>query len=135
VAAESGIAAGTRRVEALTGRGTVREARRALRALGALSRQLPGAGEVPQRVEALQQELLKLRKQVHELKSRGPGDALDGLFAGMESHPGGTAVIGALEADEGTDLRALGDRLRERLKSGAGLVAVRLGKRSPCSPW
>jgi len=128
--AESGIAAGTRRVEALTGRATVREARRALRTLGALQRQLPGGGEVPERVESLQQELRRLQKQVQELKSRGPGDALAGLFEGAQALPGGSLLCGSLEAEEGTDLRALGDRLRERLKSGAGLVAVRAGKKT-----
>lgn len=128
--AESGIAAGTRRVEALTGRATVREARRALRTLGTLQRQLPGGGEVPERVESLQQELRRLQKQVQELKSRGPGDALAGLFEGAQALPGGSLLCGSLEAEEGTDLRALGDRLRERLKSGAGLVAVRAGKKT-----
>jgi alanyl-tRNA synthetase len=126
-ATEGGIAAGTRRIEALTGRGTVREARRALRTVGQLARTLPGAGEVPERVESLQQELAKLRKQVTELKSRGPDDAFTALFAGATVLPGGKCLTGALEVEEGTDMRAFGDRVRGQLGSGAALLAVTAG--------
>ena len=127
--AESGIAAGTRRIEALTGRGAVREARRALRTVGLLTRTLPGAGDVPERVESLQQELSKLRKQVQELKSRGPDDAFGTLLAGALSLPAGRCLVGALEIEEGTDLRALGDRVRGQLGTGAALLAVTAGKK------
>jgi alanyl-tRNA synthetase len=130
LATENGIAAGTRRIEAFTGRGSVREARRALRSVGQLQRQLPGTGEVVERVEALQQELVRLRKQIQELKSRGPGDALAGLLSGAERTPSGTMLVGTMEAEDGADLRALGDRIRERLQSGAALVAVRVGKKT-----
>jgi alanyl-tRNA synthetase len=127
--AESGIAAGTRRIEALTGRGTVREARRALHTVGLLTRTLPGAGGVPERVESLQQELAKLRKQVQELRSRGPDEAIGTLFAGALSLPAGRCLVGTLEVEEGADLRALGDRLRGQLGTGAALVAVNAGKK------
>jgi alanyl-tRNA synthetase len=129
LATESGIAAGTRRLEALTGRGTVREARRALRTVGLLTRTLPGAGEVRDRIESLQQELAKLRKQVQELKSRGPDDAFGALFAGASSLPGGRCLVGALEVEDGADLRALGDRVRGQLGTGAALLAVTAGKK------
>jgi alanyl-tRNA synthetase len=127
--AESGIAAGTRRLEALTGRGTVREARRAMRTVGLLTRTLPGAGDLRERVDALQQELGKLRKQVQELKSRGPDDALGALLAGAVSLPAGRCLVGALEVEEGVDLRALGDRVRGQLGTGAALLAVTAGKK------
>ena len=130
LASESGIAAGTRRVEALTGRATVREARRALRTVGALQRSLPGAGEVTERVEALQQELNRLRKQIQELKSRGGEDLFAGLFRDEQRLSRGSAVVGEIEVEEGADLRALGDRLRDRLKSGAALVAARVGPKT-----
>ncbi len=129
LASESGIAAGTRRLEALTGRGTVREAKRALATVGLLARTLPGAGEVPQRVESLQQELTRLRKQVQELKSRGPDDAFGALLAGAEALPAGRALVGALEVEEGSDLRALGDRVRGQLGTGAALISVTSGKK------
>jgi alanyl-tRNA synthetase len=129
LAAESGIAAGTRRIEALTGRGTVREARRALRTVGLLTRTLPGAGDVPERVESLQQELAKLRKQVQDLKSRGPDDAFGALFAGALTLPAGRCLVGALDVEDGTDLRALGDRVRGQLGTGAALLAVTAGKK------
>jgi alanyl-tRNA synthetase len=129
LAAESGIAAGTRRVEALTGRSTVREARRAMRTVTLLQRVMPGVGEVPERVESLQQELAKLRKQVQELKSRGPDDVFGALLSGASLLPGGRCLTGRLEVEEGADLRALGDRVRGQLGTGAALLAVSSGKK------
>jgi alanyl-tRNA synthetase len=129
LAGESGIAAGTRRVEGLTGRGTVREARRALRTVGLLARTLPGVGEVPERVESLQQEVVKLRKTVQELKARGPDDAFGALVSGAVALPRGRCLAGTLEVEEGTDMRALGDRVRGQLGTGAALLAVTSGKK------
>lgn len=131
VTSEGGIAAGTRRIEAVTGIGAVREARRSLLVVQGVQRLLPGlTAELPDRVHTLQQEMNKLRKQIQELKNRGPGDALAGLLSGLETRRGGALLVGTLDAEEGTDIRALGDRLRQQIRSGAGLVAVRLGKKT-----
>lgn len=72
----------------------------------------------------------RLRKQIQELKNRGPSDGLGGLLSGLERLSRGALLVGSLEAEEGTDLRALGDRLRKEIASGAGLVAVRSGKKT-----
>jgi alanyl-tRNA synthetase len=128
IVAEGGIAAGTRRIEAVSGLGAVREGRRNATALHKVQRAIPGtAEELPERVQQLQQEIARLRKQVQELRSRGPTDALASLLEKLERIDGTSCLVGELDAEEGTDLRALGDRVRQRLASGAGLVAVHSG--------
>jgi alanyl-tRNA synthetase len=115
----------------VTGRGAVRLARQHLREIQELQRLLPGAAEqLGERVQTLQQETSRLRKQVQELKARAPGEDLAGLLAGMERLPGGACLTGELPAGEDGDLRALGDRLRKQIGTGAGLVAVRGAKKT-----
>jgi alanyl-tRNA synthetase len=131
VSSESGIAAGIRRIEAVTGQGAVREARRLSGILHGALESLPGVmAELPDRVKALYSEAAKLRKQIQELKNRGPEDALAGLMNGLRRLGRGSLLVGTLEVEEGTDLRALGDRIRQRISSGAGLIAVRAGEKT-----
>jgi alanyl-tRNA synthetase len=128
---ETGIAAGTRRIEAVTGLGAVREARGLRETVEKVRRKLPGSvAELPARVETLSEDNLRLRKQVAELKSRGPSDRLGPLRSKAEQLPGGKMLIGELAVEEGTDLRALADEVRQQLRSGAGLISVTAGEKT-----
>ncbi len=131
IRSEGGIAAGIRRIEALTGRGSVREFGRLLQFQQGALKMLPGVPEeLGPRIQALQQEASRLRKQIQELKEKGPQDESDALFQGIQRLPGGACLTGRMEAEEGSDLRALGDRIRKRLGTGAALVAIRAGKKT-----
>ncbi len=128
ILSEAGIAAGTRRIEAVTGHGAVGEARAQMELFHRLQQVLPGVREeLPDRVQGLQQEISRLRKENRELKNRGPSDELAPLLASAVRMARGAMIIGKLDAAEGTDMRALGDRLRGGLGSGAGLLAVHSG--------
>ncbi len=128
ILSETGIAAGTRRIEAVTGLGAVGEARVQMELFQKLQRILPGLREeLPARVQGLQQEISRQRKEIQELKNRGPADELAPLLASAIRTERGAMVVGKLDVAEGTDVRALGDRLRSGIGSGAGLLAVRSG--------
>ena len=129
VTSETGIAAGTRRIEAQTGFGALKESRRWRESVDGVRRVVQAtAEELPQKVLGLQDELARLRKQIKDLKARGGDDPLAALS--IEPMAKGGLLVSTLEVEEGTDLRAFGDRVRTRLGRGAGLLAIRSGGKS-----
>ncbi|MBK8230029.1 MAG: hypothetical protein IPK72_05475 [Candidatus Eisenbacteria bacterium] len=126
ITAETGIAAGTRRIEAQTGFGALREARRMRESVEGVRRVVQSTTEeLPGKVASLAEEVAKLRKQVRDLKAKGGDDPLAG--ATLESLGKGSRLVATLELEEGTDLRAFGDRVRTRIGNGAGLLAIQSG--------
>jgi alanyl-tRNA synthetase len=118
IVSESGIAAGIRRIEALTGEGAVQWAESTddlLREVGALVR--GGRDEVKDKIEQLLERNRKLDKEVQQLKGRlasGQG----GDLASNAREVNGVKVL-ATRVD-GADARALRDavdQLKSKLKS------------------
>jgi alanyl-tRNA synthetase len=125
---ETGVASGVRRIEALTGPaafGLLRERERSLHRVGELLR-APLDG-VERRVHQLLDERRALEKKLEEAM-RGGGDELQQLIASGQPIGGGgaTLVIGTVSAADVKSLQAMGDVLREQLRSGVGLLATHL---------
>ncbi len=127
---ESGVAAGVRRIEALTGEGAIAFARQridlvdgVLRALNVKPQELIAA------LDSQTSTVAKLRKEVQQLKTRVAlgGGASSG---GDTEEPGrqeihGVPVIARSVADVDKDsLRSLADALKSRLKSGIVFLAA-----------
>ncbi|MEO8562398.1 MAG: alanine--tRNA ligase [bacterium] len=128
ILAETGVASGVRRVEALTGPGAyayLRDQERALSRVAELVR-APVAG-VEKRVQQLAEERRALEKKLEEAQ-RGGGDQLQQLMAAATPLGGNGArlVLGQVAVDDARSLQTLGDALREQLQSGVGLLAARL---------
>jgi alanyl-tRNA synthetase len=125
VVGESGIAAGVRRIEALTGAEALarwRDQERALERAAELLR--APVGEVETRVEKLLEERRALERELAELRAR-ERRAASGDLASQAEEIGGVRVLASrVEGVGGADLRALVDELRERLGSGIVLVAA-----------
>jgi alanyl-tRNA synthetase len=118
IVSESGVAAGIRRVEALTGEGAVQWAESTdelLRDLGALVR--GGRDELREKVEQLLERSKKLEREIQQLKGRlasGQG----GDLASTAREINGVKIV-ATRVD-GADARALReavDQLKNKLKS------------------
>ncbi len=130
VIAQSGIAAGVRRIEALTGLGALRllrEREKTLRRLGELLRVPPE--QASERVEKLLEERKEKEREIAELKR-----ARHRAAAGEEAVPpreiGGVRVlVREVEGVDGKELRDLVDDLRGQLKSGLVFVASKLDGR------
>src|SRR5581483_8622845 len=123
---ETGVAAGVRRIEALTGPKAyeyVREEERRLQRLGELMR-VPADGVV-KRVEGLLEERRALQRRLEEAV-RG-GDQLQSLLAKAERVNGSRIVAGSVVVSDLKELQALGDALREKLGSGVGVLASSFG--------
>ena len=128
IVGETGVAAGIRRIEAVTGPRAyqlVRAEEQRLRTLGELLR-APADGVV-KRVETLLDERRKLEKRLEE-RLRGGGDQLQHLLAGAEHIEGSRLVSSSVTAGDVKELQQLGDALREQLGSGVGVIATTFGE-------
>jgi alanyl-tRNA synthetase len=120
------VASGVRRIEMVTGEGALalhRDQRGALRAIAESLRAAPE--EALARVEALQEELRRLRREESEQKKKGGVAALDGLLAGAAQAGGISVVVGAVDGDDAAALRTLGDAARKRAPASVLLLAGR----------
>ncbi|WP_346667419.1 alanine--tRNA ligase [uncultured Desulfovibrio sp.] len=121
VLSESGVAAGTRRIEAVTGWGALEllhEQRENLHTLAARLKTRPD--QLGERVQALQDELKKLRKAVEKAAAPASGDIMQGV-----EEIGGIKVLAArLENVPVKALRDLMDGVRSRLPSGVACLAT-----------
>ncbi len=131
VLAESGIAAGVRRIEAITGAGAIAAHQHERRVLHDLRGKLEGTvEELPSRVQRLLDETGKLRKEIRDLRSRGSQDELAGLWDQARALPGGKLLVGEIQVETTDGIREMGDRVRQRLGRGVGLMAVRCGEKA-----
>ncbi|MGI8400841.1 MAG: alanine--tRNA ligase [Gemmatimonadaceae bacterium] len=125
IVSETGVAAGVRRIEALTGRGALslfREHERELKEIELLVR--APAGQAVKRVQALVEERRGLEKRIDEAMKSGGGGAIKELVD-RASAIGGVRVVNAMvSAPDLAALQAMGDALREQLQSGVGVLGA-----------
>jgi alanyl-tRNA synthetase len=131
VVEESAVAAGTRRIEAVCGqralaevqqmRGRIEELRRAL---GAPADALPGkVGDLLREVSTLRRDLAKARS--------GEGlSRLDEVLQRAETVGRFRCLVGEVSAANAGELRALGDRVRAALGSGAAILHAKTGEKT-----
>jgi alanyl-tRNA synthetase len=120
---ESAVAAGVRRIEAVAGTAAVEAAtrqQRVLREIGDLLKIAPA--DAPQRLRKLLDEQRMLERQLQELEARLARSQADDLVAGARQVAGVAVVAGRIDGLDADGLRAVADRLRDRL--GSGIVCV-----------
>jgi alanyl-tRNA synthetase len=124
IVSETGVAAGVRRIEAVTGPGAydfVRGEERLLHRVADALR-VP-AEQVDRRVSQLLEERRALERRIEEAM-RGGGDQLQTLLEKSVSvgTNGVRYVSGTVRAGDVRELQVFGDALRERIGSGVGVV-------------
>ena len=127
IVSETGVAAGIRRIEAVTGQGAYQrelERDRLLTELAARLRCQPA--DLALRMDRLLEERDALAEEVRGQRGDAAERQLETLLAGAGALDanGARFVSGRLEVPAGTDLGALGDRLRGGMGSGAAVVHV-----------
>lgn len=131
ILSETGIAAGVRRIEAITGSGAIAAHQRERKVVHELRGLLEGSvDDLPARVQRLIDDAGKLRKEIRELRSRGAQDELADVWGKAQTLPGGKLLVGELIVETTDGIRELGDRVRQRLGTGIGLLAVRCGEKA-----
>ncbi|HET9985453.1 MAG TPA: alanine--tRNA ligase [Longimicrobiales bacterium] len=126
IVSESGVASGVRRIEAVTGTAAYERAvaqDELLKALSATLRTTPD--QLQRRVEQLVEENRTLQKQLERARTEGSGDLVGQLLDGATPVDGARVVSTEVEVATPDELRAVGDRLRDRLGSGAAVLAAR----------
>src|SRR5262245_4042280 len=125
VVAESGVAAGVRRIEAFTGLGALSWAQERRASLGRIVDVLHiGEDQAIDAIERLQSDVKRLNRDVTQLKTKiamgGTGQAADEESTSVA----GIAVARRKVADLDKDaLRALADSLKAKIKSGVVVLA------------
>ena len=125
---ESGVAAGVRRIEAVTGEGAVRHYQTKMQALARLV-DAAGASEeqAPDAIARMRDEIRKLGRENEQLRMKVAMGGGAGASAGGDEaiDAGGVKLIARrVEGLDKAGLRAMADQLRDRLKSGIVVLAA-----------
>ncbi len=119
ITAESSVAAGVRRIAAMTGENAYREVKREQLLLRDLAETLrTPADELPGRVEKLMSRVRELEKEKEKLQIKQAGKNVDDLVAAVEEVGGVRFIASELSGYTSTALRATADTLKQKLGSG-----------------
>ena len=125
ITGESGIAAGTRRIEAITGLGLYEHIAKEDALLGELSKKLKTPEEnLLGRVTALTEEVKALKKEIEELKRQSMGSSAENLIRDAKEIKGIRLVTAKLEHADIADLRSLSDQLKAAEKDIINVLAA-----------
>jgi alanyl-tRNA synthetase len=122
--AESGVAAGVRRVEAATGEAALALSARAERELGRIAAMVKVAPEqAAARIESILEHGRAVEKELAALKARLAATAGDTLAAQAVEVSGSRVLAATLDGADANALREAVDRLRDTLKSAVVVLA------------
>ncbi|RZS56611.1 alanine--tRNA ligase [Sphaerotilus mobilis] len=125
IVAESGVAAGIRRVEAVTGDNALAYLQGLERTVNDVASALKAAvPEVPARIAGLQDQIRALEKELGALKGKLASSQGDGLVAQAIDIKGLKVLAATLEGADAATLRATMDQLKNKLKSAAIVLAA-----------
>ncbi len=127
---ESSVAAGVRRIEALTGRHALHFWQEQRRVLETAARRLKASPqEVPERVEKLLGQIRELEKNLESVKSSMTARKSLDLFEEAKEMAGVKVLVRRVEVTDPKALREMNDRFKERISSGVMVLgAVHDGK-------
>jgi alanyl-tRNA synthetase len=131
IVAESSVAAGVRRIEALTGAGALLHVRGLSRSMDGLARLLRDKAEaVPERVEKLAETVKAQEREIAKLKTAiATGGASQGAEETVEVK-GVKVFTREVPADNPGAMREAGDRFRDKLASGVVVIGAKAGDKA-----
>ncbi|WP_050985541.1 alanine--tRNA ligase, partial [Rubrivivax gelatinosus] len=125
IVAEGGVAAGIRRVEAVTGDNALAYLQQLEGSLGGVAATLKVTpAEVPARVDAVLEQLRALEKEITALKGRLASAQGDELLASAVDVKGIKVLAATLAGADAKALRETMDKLKDKLKSAAIVLAA-----------
>ncbi|HWR38358.1 MAG TPA: alanine--tRNA ligase [Patescibacteria group bacterium] len=125
ILSETGIGAGIRRIEAVTGQGAyeyVTEQETVLNNAAAVLKTRPE--EVPQRLEAMSARLREMEKELAVMAGKLAKTEVQDLLANVKDVQGVQAVVGKVSAADMDTLRSTADMVRDHLKCGVVVLGA-----------
>jgi alanyl-tRNA synthetase len=122
--AEGGIAAGVRRIEAVTGEGALELVRRYEHSLREISDLLRGSvEETAERVRKLLQQQRELEKEIERLRAQLGQNRIPDLLQKRQQINGANVIISRLDGIDPKQLREIADQIKEQMGSGVVVLA------------
>jgi len=121
---EGGVAAGVRRIEALTGQGAldlIHNYEQRLRAIGDLVR--GSADDAVDKVQKLLERQRELEKELAKLRGQFEKDRIPDLLAKRIQVDGASILISEVDGVDARQLRDIADQLKEKIGSGVVVLA------------
>ncbi|MGB4337533.1 MAG: alanine--tRNA ligase [Bacillota bacterium] len=128
IVSESSIAAGIRRIEAVSGMGALHYVRRSRNLIERLNGLLKSSeDDLLSRVERLQAELHAADKELERLRAKLAQGSIDGLVASAVDVDGVKMVTAQVEVADIDGLRSMADMVRDRIGSGIVILGAAVG--------
>jgi alanyl-tRNA synthetase len=125
IVSETGVAAGVRRIEAVTGRGALELYRAREHELQEIEQIVRSpSGQAVRRVQSLVDERRTLEKRLDEVMRSGGGGAIKSLVDESTIVEGVRVVAASVSAPDLAALQTMGDALREQMGTGIGILAA-----------
>jgi alanyl-tRNA synthetase len=125
IVSETGVAAGVRRIEAVTGRGALELYRAREHELQEIEQIVRSpSGQAVRRVQSLVDERRTLEKRLDEVMRSGGGGAIKSLVDESTIVEGVRVVAASVSAPDLAALQTMGDALREQMGTGIGVLAA-----------
>ncbi|WP_025028609.1 alanine--tRNA ligase [Caldalkalibacillus mannanilyticus] len=130
IISESGIGAGTRRIEAVTGQGAYQYLNQQVELLKNTALQLKTKmNDVPQRVEGLQTQLKELQKENESLRAKLGNIEASSLTSQVQTIDGVSVIAAKVAAPDMDNLRSIVDDLKQKLGSGVVVLGAVSGEK------
>ena len=124
IVSEAGVAAGVRRIEALTGNNVIEYYRQMEENLHIIAKTLKTSpAEITEKITHLQKEVKELQSENESLKSKMAQDSLGNVMDQVVEVKGVKVLASAVDGVDMNGLRDLGDQLKEKLGEGVVVLA------------
>jgi len=131
ILSESAVAAGVRRIDAVTGRAAVKYVKKIDHELHSVANLLrTGTGDVTDRVEKIIKTQKDLEREIETLKEKLAAKESGDIVKNMKSIGGINVLATAVEVSDVKALRDFGDKIRDKMKSGVILLGCTVGEKA-----
>ena len=124
IISENGVAAGVRRIEALTGKEALNYYQKQEEKIKKVCQVVKASSDnMVKRVEQLVAEQKEMAKEIEKLKAKMAGGTVEELLGKQEEICGVAVVCVQVQDADGNALKTMGDQLKEKLGSGVVVLA------------